>query len=208
MTDPRKPIFDAIRATRGKGFDQMEVGAISNLLDALDVPREAKADGLTVSPEGIALMHHFEQCRLEAYPDPGSRDGKPWTIGWGATGAGIAKGTVWTQAQADARYEQDLAKFSNGVADMLRDTPTTPAQFDALVSLAYNIGLGNFAGSTLLRMHKAGDHSGAANQFSRWQFNDGKPMRGLLRRRMVEAAHYRGQDWRAADLTARKELGL
>lgn len=156
------------------------------------------------SQAGIDLMHSFEGCerklpdgRFAAYPDPGSKDGHPWTIGWGSTGPDpfnggrIAKGTVWTKEQCDLRFVQHLAKFEEGVRDALGKAATSQPQFDAMVCFAYNVGVGAFSGSTLLKMHKAGDFDGAAKQFLRWNKNDGKVMRGLTRRRSAEAELYR-----------------
>lgn len=144
-----------------------------------------------VNAAGIALMHEFEGLRLKAYPDPGSRDGKPWTIGRGATGPDIGPGTVWTEAQADARFTLDVAVRAKGVETALGAAPTTDNQFAALVSLAYNIGADQLRHSTLFRLHKEGAYSGAAEQFARWRFNDGKELAGLVRRRAAEAALYR-----------------
>ena len=62
-----------------------------------------------------------------------------------------------------------------------------------MVSLAYNIGMGNFSASTLLRKHKAGDHAGAAAQFAVWNKANKKVMAGLTRRRAAEAALYSSQ---------------
>ena len=64
--------------------------------------------------------------------------------------------------------------------------PINQNQFDALVSLAFNIGGPNFAGSTLVKKLNSGDPRGAADQFPRWKFADGKEMRGLVRRRAAE----------------------
>jgi lysozyme len=141
-----------------------------------------------VSQAGVDLIHSFESCKLTAYPDPGSVDGKPWTIGWGSTGPGIAKGVVWTQQQADDRFAADLARFEKAVA--LMAPVTTQSQFDALVSFAYNVGLSALNDSTLLRLHNKGDYAGAKDQFARWSKNDGKVMNGLTRRRAAEAALY------------------
>lgn len=141
-------------------------------------------------PLATKLMHQFEGCRLKAYPDPGSRNGHPWTIGWGSTGPGIGPGVVWTQEQADARFLDDLSKFGNRVAALLDDVPTTGHQMAALVSLAYNIGTSALAGSTVMRRHKAGNYAGAKAAFAAWRFNDGKEMRGLVRRRAAEAELY------------------
>lgn len=144
--------------------------------------------GKRVSPEGIALIHSFESLKLEAYPDPGSRDGNPWTIGWGSTGPGISRGVVWTKDQADARFASDLVRFEDAVSRLA--PVTTQGQFDALVSFAYNVGIGALEKSTLLRRHLAGDYVGAKAQFGVWINNDGRPMNGLIRRRAAEAALY------------------
>ena len=208
MSDNRV-IFETVRPwLDSRGFTPERIAALDRAIAervgtvaaTIPAPRPSHGLGRRVSPAGVALMHHFESCRLDAYPDPGSADGHPWTIGWGATGPGISRGVKWTQAQADARFAQDLAKFEDGVTRLLTGAPTTQAQFDALVSLAYNIGLDEDADtiaeglgdSTLLRKHKAGDYEGAAKAFRSWRFNDGREMKGLVRRREAEAKHYRG----------------
>lgn len=139
----------------------------------------------------IAFIRDFEKCRLKAFkPTPND----VWTLGWGATGPDIREGMTWTQAQADARFAADLARFSGKVSGLLGAASTTQAQYDALVSFSYNIGYGDggLKTSTLLRMHKAGDYAGAALQFSRWDKQAGKSLAGLTRRRAEEAAIYRG----------------
>jgi lysozyme len=185
----RKALADAVRpfAPGGK-LQQAHIPALDALADALGLPREG--EGRRTSQRGIDLIHSFEQCKLTAYPDPGSSDGHPWTIGWGSTGPGIAPGTVWTQEQADTRFAADLQKYERGVSEALNGAPVTQNQFDALVSFAYNVGIGAMAGSTLMKLHKAGDYGGAARQFARWNRNDGKVMKGLIRRRDAEAALY------------------
>lgn len=155
-----------------------------------DQPIVAPQTGRRISQKGIDLIHSFEQCKLEAYPDPGSRDGTPWTIGWGSTGPDIKRGTIWTQVQADERFAQDIASFAAKVDALIGDAPTTQNQFDAMCSLAYNIGTSGFAKSTVLRKHKAGDYPGAARAFLLWNKNDGKVMRGLTRRRLAESDLY------------------
>lgn len=141
---------------------------------------------MKTSARMIKVMHHFESCRLQAYPDPGSADGHPWTIGWGATGPGIHKGVTWTQEQADERYRQDLEKFEGVVEDALSARAVPQCHFDALVSFTYNVGPSALKGSTLLKMYLNGDVAGAANQFLRWNKNDGRVMHGLTRRRVAE----------------------
>jgi lysozyme len=151
---------------------------------------------MTPSPACVSLVQQFEGCAkkgadgtFNAYPDPGS-GGDPWTIGWGSTGADIKPGVVWSQAQCDARLTKDLASFAAKVAAAIGSAATTQNQFDAMVSFAYNVGIGNLGSSTLLRLHKAGDYPGAAAQFVRWNKAAGKVMAGLTRRRTAEAALY------------------
>lgn len=148
-----------------------------------------------IGPAGIALIQSFEGCarkradgRYDAYPDPGT-GGAPWTIGWGATGPGIGRGTVWTQAQCDTRLAADLARYAAEVAAALGDCPTTGPQFDALVSFHYNTGA--IARATLTKRHRAGDFVAAAKEFARWNRAGGKVLPGLTRRRAAEAALYR-----------------
>jgi GH24 family phage-related lysozyme (muramidase) len=153
-----------------------------------------------IGAQGIALIKRFEGCAkrradglIAAYPDPGT-GAEPWTIGWGATGRDhvhggrIAEGTVWTQAQCDARLEEDLVRYAAEVARALGDAPTTQAQFDALVSFHYNTGA--IARATLTQKHRAGDHHGAAREFARWNRAGGRVLKGLARRRAAEAELY------------------
>lgn len=147
---------------------------------------------MKTSQAGIDLIHSFESLRLKAYPDPGSKDGKPVTIGWGSTGQDIKMGMTWTKEQADSRFAKDLARFEIGVSKAV-SVDLNQHQFDALVSFAYNVGLANFLSSTLLKMLNEGYYSNAALQFSRWNKNDGKVMAGLTRRREAERKMFNGE---------------
>lgn len=144
---------------------------------------------------GLTLIKSFEGCarklpdgRFTAYPDPGSSDGHPWTIGWGSTGSDIRPGTVWTQQQCDDRFETELGRYVQDVREAIGDAPTTENQFDALVAFHYNTGAIRTA--TLTKKHIAGDYRGAKVEFSRWIRNDGKVLNGLVRRRLAEATLY------------------
>ena len=201
MSDPREPIFAAIReASASNPFNVPgRVQQLHDLLDSWGVKSAVVAASRRVSAAGIKLLHDFEgfarkrpDGRVEAYLCPAG----VWTIGWGSTGPDpfnggqIRKGTIWTRDQAEQRFRDHLREFEIGV-DQALAAPTTPGQFDALVSLAYNIGLGAFRSSTLLRLHNARDYAGAAGQFARWNKGDGKVLPGLTRRRAAEAALYR-----------------
>jgi lysozyme len=177
----------------GGKLQQSHIPALNALADALGLPAN---DGgiMRTSPEGIALIHSFESLKLDAYKDPGP-SGLPITIGWGSTrdetGGPIKLGDRWSKERADARFAADLDKFERGVIETLNGSHVSQSQFDALVSFAYNLGLGNLGGSTLLKKHRAGDYVGAANEFQKWNRAGGKVLNGLTRRRAAEAALYR-----------------
>ncbi len=171
------------------------IAAVRRLMNGADA-----APPPSISAAGIALIKRFEGCArlrtdglVEAYPDPGT-GAEPWTIGWGATGRDhvhggrIASGTVWTQAQCEARLTDDLARYAANVARALGEAPTTQPQFDALVSFHYNTGA--IARATLTKKHIAGDHQGAAREFARWNRAGGRVLKGLVRRRAAEAELY------------------
>ena len=148
-----------------------------------------------IGPHGLALIKQFEGCarrrkdgRFEAYPDPAT-GAAPWTIGWGATGAGIREGVVWTQAECDARLARDLERYSRDVTKAVGTAPTSQNQFDALVSFHYNTGA--IAKASLTRFHVAGRFGDAAAEFGKWVNAAGKRLPGLVRRRSAEAKLYR-----------------
>jgi lysozyme len=144
---------------------------------------------MTPSAACTSLARFYESCDLTAYPDPGT-GGDPWTCGWGSTGPDIHPVTVWTQAQADQRFDQDIGRFAAAVNHLIGSAPTSQHEFDALVSFAYNAGATNLASSTLLKKHLAGDKAGAAAEFGRWIHSGGKVLGGLITRRAAEAALY------------------
>ena len=78
----------------------------------------------------------------------------------------------------------DLKKFESAVNQV--KVPLNQNQYDALVSLAYNIGVGAFLSSTLFKKLNTKDYKGAAEQFDRWNRAGGKVMRGLTNRRAKE----------------------
>ena len=202
----RKPIFDAVRKMLKRGFTQQEVGDLDAACEAAEgslgasltgprVVARPSATGRKVGDAGLALIQSYEGCEkdrpdgsFDAYPDPGSSDGKPWTIGWGSTGNDVCKGTVWTRKQCDDRFRDDLQRYADAVSRAIGNAPTSQNQFDALVSFHYNTGA--IGSATLTKKHKAGDFAGARREFARWNKNAGRVMKGLTRRREAEAKLY------------------
>lgn len=151
------------------------------------------------SPACYALIQRFEgfarkltDGRVQSYPDPAT-GAAPWTIGWGTTGKDVVKGTIWTREKAELRFHDHVDYFAKGVEGLLAGADTTQNQFDAMVSFTYNVGLGNFGSSTLLRRHREASYAGATLEFARWDKAAGKVMDGLTKRRAAEAEMYRGK---------------
>ncbi|UYY77475.1 lysozyme [Sphingomonas sp. R1] len=138
------------------------------------------------SSAGIALIKQFEGERLTAYICPAGI----LTIGVGHTGADVKPGQKITVAESEALLRADLARFEKAVSAAVK-VPLNQNQFDALVALAFNIGAGAFAGSTLVRLLNGKDYAGAAAQFERWNKGGGKVLPGLVARRAAEAALFR-----------------
>lgn len=139
------------------------------------------------SPRLLAFLRGWEGLRTTAYDDGGG----VWTIGYGHT-VGVRPGDTCTPAQAEAWLAQEVAEFAAGV-DAALTVPVEQNQFDALVSLAYNIGIGAFRKSTLLRKINAGQP--AADEFGRWIHDNGKVINGLIKRRAGERAMFVDDDY-------------
>lgn len=142
---------------------------------------------MNISQEGINLIKQFEGCRLEAYLCPAN----VWTIGYGSTGPDITKGLKIGQETAEIMLRNDLVKFENAVTKYAGKAHQN--QFDAMVSLCYNIGQGNFSKSSVARLHKAGQYNGAAAAFLLWNKAGGKILNGLVTRRKAERNLYLGE---------------
>lgn len=149
------------------------------------------------SPQGREFTATWEGVVLKAYPDPGT-GGAPWTIGAGHTASAgkpvVVKGMTITRATAMEILARDLAVFEAYVNKAVK-VPITQAQFDALVSLCFNIGPKNFLGSSVLRHLNGNRKMDAGAAFAAWNKAAGKVMTGLVRRRaaertLFETGHY------------------
>lgn len=142
-----------------------------------------------VTPEVVQHVKRFEGCKLTAYPDPGSKNGEPWTIGYGHTSDGflkVEKGLRITQDVADGALENDLNEIAAAVERLVK-VKLNDNQFGALVSFTFNVGVGAFSKSTLLKKLNAGNYDAVPGELARWNKNDGKVMTGLTNRRAAEA---------------------
>lgn len=153
---------------------------------------------MKISDHGLELIKEFESLHLTAYWD---KHGKVWTIGWGST-AGVTKGMKITVTDAEARLERDVS-YASAFIEKHVHVPLTQGQFDALVSIIFNVGPGNATRSgiiqlkeggpsTLLRRLNAGDYLGAAIAFKDWVYSGGTKLKGLERRREAEFQLFMG----------------
>ena len=141
------------------------------------------------------LVKEFEGYSAVAYPDPGSGD-EPWTIGYGTTkypdGAKVKKGDQCIRSAAEEWLRFELEAKGDAV-DLLVRVPLSQHQFDALCSFTYNVGVKNFAESTLRKMVNAAMFGEAAEQFLRWTRASGRVLPGLVKRREEERALFMGE---------------
>lgn len=135
---------------------------------------------MNIGKAGLDLIKEFEGLRLKAYiPVKGDVP----TIGWGHT-KGVKMGDKITKAQAERFLIQDIEPTVTAVNRALR-IPVTQNEFDACVSLAFNVGITAFSRSTLVkRMNQT------PLEFLRWNKFRGKPLAGLTRRRKAEMKLY------------------
>ena len=139
---------------------------------------------MKTSEQGREFIKSFEKLRLSAYDDGVGVQ----TLGYGHT-AGVKRGDTCTEEQADAWFDEEIAKFEDAVTDMVK-VDLSQQQFDGLISFAYNVGSGALRSSTLLKMLTLGGYADAAKRFLDWDKGmvGGRlqPLAGLTKRRAAE----------------------
>ena len=136
---------------------------------------------MKLGPQGAALIKGYETLQLEAYLP--TKDDVP-TIGYGHTKL-VMLGNTCTPEQADAWFLEDVA-WAEECVNRAVTANLLQQEFDALVSLCFNIGCRAFSGSTLVKLLNAGDYDAASAQFLVWNKQAGKELAGLTRRRHEE----------------------
>jgi lysozyme len=142
---------------------------------------------MKMTRDGLLLIKEFEGFRARAYRDPIG----VWTIGYGHTSmAGppqVVAGLAISEAEGERILARDVDRFADGVRAALKRA-VTDQQFSALVSFAYNVGLGNFRSSSVLKAVNAGDMGAVPRRLQLWNKAGGRVLPGLVRRRAAEAA--------------------
>jgi len=142
---------------------------------------------LTISKRGLDFIKRREELRLTSYQDIGG----VWTMGYGHTGSVLAKQTI-SITQAESLLRQDIGWAEHAIRTLVT-SPLSQNEYDALVSLVFNIGQHNFAKSTVLKKLHVMDYEGAADAFLMWDKVDGKVSKGLMNRRRDERLFFSGQ---------------
>jgi len=147
---------------------------------------------MTVSDKGIELIKKFEGLSLKPYLCPARIP----TIGYGNTfyedGTKVTMSDkLITAERATAMLKVVVSQFAVGVAKLITFKGVSQHQFDALVSFAYNVGLGNLKSSTLLKRVNKNEMELASMEFKKWDKAGGKVLAGLTKRREAEAMLFR-----------------
>lgn len=163
---------------------------LAGLVSALAYLTLTKTGRELASKTGLAIMDFSDNGienikRFEGFSPVPYKDAQGWSIGYGHFIKPGENLTSVSEAQARLLLKQDAALASAAVKNSVK-VPLTQNQFDALVSLTYNIGITAFRNSTLLRKLNGGDYSGAAAQFARWNMSQGEFIAALDRRRTSE----------------------
>jgi lysozyme len=145
---------------------------------------------MEVNKAGRDLIKQFEGCKLKAYKCPAGL----WTISWGLTfypdGTKVKEGDVITQQEAEDYFNAIVDDFAKGV-NVLVKSNVTANNFSAIVSFAFNVGMGNFRRSTLLRKVNANPKDPSIRtEFMKWTRANNVVLKGLVRRREAEAKLY------------------
>lgn len=141
---------------------------------------------MNVNEKGLALIRQCEGFRGRAYRDAVG----VWTIGFGHTSmAGapeVKPGLVVSRDKASQILARDVEMFAEGIANVIT-TELNDNQFSALVSFAYNVGLGNFKKSSVLKAVNANDVEAVPRRLALWSKAGGRVLPGLVKRRAAEA---------------------
>lgn len=146
---------------------------------------------MKTSDFGRAFITRWEGCHLKAYLCPAN----VWTIGVGHTAAmgnpTPVSGMKITQDEADAILARDLSQIERDIIASVK-VKLAQKQFDTLVSFVFNVGIGAFRKSTLLKKLNAGDYAAVPEELMKWTRAGGKVLQGLVNRRKAEADLWRG----------------
>lgn len=146
-----------------------------------------------VIPAAAEICKEFEGFRPQPYKCPAG----VWTIGYGSTrdtrGYAVSEATPeLSEATAEQWLYAHLSKELPRMRDVI-EVELPAHQEAALLDFVYNLGIGNFRNSTLLKRINAGDFADVPTQLRRWNKAGGKELAGLTRRREAEVKIWNGE---------------
>lgn len=145
------------------------------------------AASLAASAAIVAAIGVNEGYRSNAYQDVVG----VWTIGYGET-KGVKKGDVTTKERALVQLKKSVDSHAQGMAKCIK-VPLYQHEYDAYASFTYNVGVGAFCRSALVRYLNAGNYEAACKELLKWDYAGGKKYPGLTRRRNEEMKICLGQ---------------
>lgn len=156
----------------------------------------------TITYETIEHLKRWEGLRLDAYPDPGSKDGTPYNIGYGQTSYSFMR--VWAGLKiTEVKAEQALRHDADeAVIDRLVKVPLTANRRGALISFVFKVDAGSFGKPTLLKGLNEGKYDAVPGELAKRKYNDGKVMHSLINRRAAEAGL-----WAKGEFVASRGVG-
>ncbi len=138
-----------------------------------------------IPKQAMEIITRYEGLRTKAYQDSNGI----WTIGYGNT-QGVKEGDTITDEEAEEQLRIYLQNLGPQIIKNVK-IPLNNNQYAALLSFAYNVGIGNLENSTLLKLINDKDTSAIVQQFLRWDKDQaGQELAGLKARRMAEASLY------------------
>ena len=155
---------------------------VSSVMPAATSVTSAKKN-LTTSQAMVDIIKEQEGLSLKACKAIPSEE--YWTIGYGHYGAEVGANQTITEPEAEALLKSDLKVFENAVNSAVK-VGLTQSQFDACISLAYNIGTGAFANSDIVKNINGGKFGHACVDFPSWRKAGGQILAGLISRRQIE----------------------
>lgn len=138
-----------------------------------------------INDAGLSIIKSFESCELKSYQDTGG----VWTIGYGHT-KNVGPGMRISQSEADQFLKEDVSEAER-IVDKHIKAALTDNEFSALVSFAFNLGPAGFrkkdgSGTKIATYLNSFNKAAAAKSFLSWIYDNGKPLKGLMRRRQAE----------------------
>lgn len=137
---------------------------------------------MIINDDGLTIIRVFEGLKLKAYKCPAGI----WTIGYGHT-KNVKEGMQISVQDAERLLMEDIKEAADKITKII-SVEINENQFSALISFVFNLGIGSFSRSTLLKLVNTSNFEAAAKEFDKWTLASGRRLDGLKKRRAAEKA--------------------